>query len=253
MIVRDRLSVIIPAYDAASFIRQAIESVRAQAYHPLEVIVVDDGSRDNTADIAGSFGAPVICHRQENGGPPAARNRGLAMASGEYIGFLDADDLYEPGRLELQIGKLRQNPGVDIVIGRLTREELASRPGEPMTFKPVETEDQVNLHLGTCLFRRRVFERVGLMDERLRHSDDWDWFMRARELGVAMLLHGEIVLRQRLHGNNITRDRAANLHFLSVMLKHSLDRRRAASGQARTLPELASYHENARQKGDEEK
>ncbi len=248
MTVKNLVSVIIPAYNAASFIKDAIESVLAQQYPSIEVIVVDDGSNDDTASIAESFNPPVICHRQENGGPPVARNRGLAMAHGEYIAFLDADDLYEPARIQLQIGKLRQNPDTEVIIGRLIREELASKPGEPMVFKPVEAEDQISLQLGVCLFRRRVFERVGLMDKGLQHSDDWDWFMRARELGIPMLLHEDIVLRQRLHRNNITRDRSANLHFLSAMLKRSLDRRRNAAGEARSLPDLALYHENARQK-----
>jgi glycosyltransferase involved in cell wall biosynthesis len=253
MTIKNLVSVIIPAFDAAPFIKDAIESVLAQQYRPVEVIVVDDGSNDGTAPIAESFGPPVICHRQENGGPPVARNRGLTAAHGEYIGFLDADDLYEPARIQLQIDKLLQNPDIEVVIGRLVREELASEPGEPMTFKPLETGDQISLQLGVCLFRRSVFEQVGLMDKCLRQSDDWDWFMRARELGIPMLLHEDIVLRQRLHLNNITRDRTANLHFLPVMLKRSLDRRRNRAGQARSLPNLALYHENARQKDDAEK
>ncbi len=253
MTAANLLTIIIPAYDAAAFIGQAIESVLAQDYRPIEVIVVDDGSNDATADIAERFGAPVICHRQANGGPPAARNRGLAMARGEYIGFLDADDLYEQRCLNRQVEKLRQNPGIDVVIGRLIREELDTGPGEPPRFKPVETEPQMNLQLGTGIFRRQVFERVGCMDESLRQSDDWDWFMRARELQVAMLLHDEIVLRQRLHLNNITRDRAANQHYLTVMLKRSLDRRRAGSGQAQSLRNLVSDPENRRQDGDAEK
>jgi glycosyltransferase involved in cell wall biosynthesis len=241
----DLLSIIIPACNAEAFIKAAIESVLAQTYRPIELIVVDDGSKDRTAEIAGSFGPHLVCHRQANGGPPAARNQGLALAGGDYIGFLDADDVYEPDSCKFQIDKLRRHPGVEIVIGRLLREELAGSPGDAMTFKPVATETQIDLHLGVCIFRRRVFERVGLLDERLRHSDDWDWFMRARELGVVMLAHEEIVMRQRLHANNITRDRAANLHFLSVMLKRSLDRRRTESLPARHLPNLASYHEDA--------
>ena len=248
MMVKDLVSVIIPACNAASFIRSAVESVLSQDHSMVELIVVDDGSNDDTASIAESFGPPLICYRQENGGPPAARNRGLAIARGEYIGFLDADDLYEPGRIAFQIGKLRQNLSVDVVIGRLMREKLASAPGEPMTFEPLETEDRVSLQLGACLFRRSVFERIGLMEKSLRHSDDWDWFMRARELGVSMLLHDDIVLRQRLHLNNMTRDRTANLRFLPIMLKRSLDRRRAADRQAHNLPSLASFHERAHKK-----
>ena len=86
------------------------------------------------------------------------------------------------------------------------------------------------------------------MEKSLRHSDDWDWFMRAREQGVSMLLHDDIVLHQRLHLNNMTRDRTANLRFLPIILKRSLDRRRAADRQAHNLPSLASHHQRTHQK-----
>ena len=87
MTVKDLVSIVIPAYNAETFIKDAIESVLAQDYRPIEVIVVDDGSSDETACIAERFGSPVICHRQTNGGPPVARNRGLLLARGEYMGF----------------------------------------------------------------------------------------------------------------------------------------------------------------------
>src|SRR5215470_13666475 len=172
MTVRDLVSIIIPAYNAGAFIKDAIESILAQDYRPIEVIVIDDGSSDETASIAERFGPPVICHRQKNGGPPVARNRGLLIARGQYIGFLDADDLYEKGRMKLQFDKLQQNPGLAVVIGRLMREQLDEKPGGPIAFKTMEPDEYIWLQLGLCLFRRTVFERVGVMEENLRHSDD---------------------------------------------------------------------------------
>lgn len=243
MIVKDLVSIIIPAYNAEAFIQTAIESVLAQGHRPLEVIVVDDGSSDDTAGIAERFGPPVSCHRQKNGGPPVARNRGLAVARGEYIGFLDADDLYEPGRIELQLAKLRENPALEVVIGKKTCEQLASAPEEPVTFKPMQAGNHIDVSLGVCLFRRTAFERVGLMEESLRHCDDWDWFMRARELAVPMLLHEETVLRYRLHMNNITRDQEAGKRYLAIMLKRSIDRRRTRSGKAESLTKLSDFRE----------
>jgi len=252
--IKDLVSVIIPAYNAEAFINDALESVLAQDYRPIEVIVVDDGSSDNTARIAERFGQPVICHRQKNSGPPAARNLGLSIAQGEYIGFLDADDLYEPGRMTLQHDKLQKNPNVDIVIGRLMHEQLSGEPGGPMTYKPVETDDHTWLQLGLCLFRRSAFERVGVMEDALQHSDDWDWFMRARELQVPMILHDDIVLRARLHWSNMTRDRKAGKHFLAVMLKRSIDRRRnMAEGQPQSLTKLATHREAVTPKDGREK
>jgi glycosyltransferase involved in cell wall biosynthesis len=246
MIVKDLVSIVIPAYNAEAFIKAAIESVLAQGHRPLEVIVVDDGSSDGTADIAESFGPPVTCYRQNNGGPPVARNRGLAVAQGEYIGFLDADDLYEPGRIEFQLNKLMDNPAVEVVIGRKLCEQLASAPDEPAAFKPMEVSAHIDVSLGVCLFRRTAFERVGLMEESLRHCDDWDWFMRARELAVPMLLHEETVLRYRLHMNNITRDQEAGKRYLAIMLKRSIDRRRAQSGKAESLTKLSDFRETVK-------
>lgn len=243
MAVDGLISVIIPAFNAEAFIGLAISSVLSQDVPNCEVIVVDDGSSDATAAIAERFGPRATCIRRSNGGPPAARNQGLAQARGAFIGFLDADDVYEPGALALQSGKLLSNPAADIVVGRMQREALVSQPGEPVRFEEVATEDNISTQLGLCLFRRAVFDRVGRFEESLIQCDDWDWFMRAREMDVPMLLHRELVLRQRLHHNNITRDREANRHFMSMMLKRSLVRRRERSGRAESLPRLSASME----------
>ena len=128
--------------------------------------------------------------------------------------------------MKLQFDKLQQNPDLAIVMGRLVREQLDSEPGEPIAFKPMESDDIYVSNWGSASSAAPCLT-VGVMDESLRHSDDWDWFMRARELQVLMLLHEDIVLRARLHWNNMTRDRKAHMHFLPIMLKRSIDRRRA--------------------------
>jgi hypothetical protein len=127
------------------------------------------------------------------------------------------------------------------------REQLASKPGEPISFEPMESDERISLQLGLGLFRRTVFGQVGTMEESLRHSDDWDWFMRARELQVPMILHEDIVLRARLHRTNMTRDRKTDMHFAAAMLKRSIDRRRAmAKGQPQSLTKLAAYRQTAK-------
>lgn len=238
------ISVIMPAFNAAAYIAEGIRSILAQQHRPLEVIVVDDGSTDDTANIVAGFGSPVRCCTQKNAGPPSARNKGLSMARGDYVAFLDADDVYEPGKLELQLKKLQENPQVDIVVGKMVREQLASGPGEPPVFVPKEQEDHVSLQLGTVLFRRVAFDKVGVFEKSLNSTDDWDWFMRARELRIGILMHKDVVLKQRLHFTNITRDREAGMHYLALMLKRSIDRRRA-QGTADSLPKLADYEEAA--------
>src|SRR6266536_3462505 len=111
------VSVILPVYNGARFLRDAVESVRRQRYEPLETIIVDDGSTDETREIATGFPGEVSYVRQENAGPPAARNTGLRLARGTLIGFLDADDVWTDDKLALQVPRLLEEPSVDAVLG----------------------------------------------------------------------------------------------------------------------------------------
>jgi glycosyltransferase involved in cell wall biosynthesis len=239
------VSVVMPVWNGAAFLGEAIESVLAQAHRPLEIVVVDDGSTDGSGGIAARFGNLVRCHRQENRGAAAARNRGVALARGPSIAFLDADDLYEPDKLAEQIPRLSAYPDRDVVIGARQYERLVADEGDRdprPRFEPMHDE-HLSLQLGCGLFRRRVFERVGAFDETLRITDDWDWFLRARECGVGLLLHRDLVLRQRIHRSNITRQRDLALKEEMLVLKRSLDRRRRRGGGAMVLPPLSSFFE----------
>ncbi|MEI8357949.1 MAG: hypothetical protein RL698_547 [Pseudomonadota bacterium] len=238
------VSIVIPVRNGAGFLAEGIRSVLAQAHRPIEIVVVDDGSTDDSAAIAESLGAPVRVFRQANAGAPAARNRGIGLACGSILGFLDADDLYAPDKLALQLARLESYPDRDVVIGRSRYLSLVDDGLSERRFAVIE-EDHVALQLGTALFRREVFDRVGWLDESLLHCDDWDWFMRAREAEVALLLHRHVVLEQRLHGGNLTRDRAAGKRYQMMMFKRSLDRRRARGGVAVSLPPLSSFREPA--------
>ncbi len=236
------VSIVMPVYNGGDFIAEGIASILAQPYRPLEVIVVDDGSTDDSAMIAEQFGDLVRCYRQPNAGTPAARNRGLGLARGEVIGFLDADDLFAPNKLAQQLPRLVANPGVDVVIGGNQYWILNGGAGSAPDFTPMES-DHLTLQLGCTLFRRTVFERIGTFDETMRYCDDWDWFMRAREQGVGLLIHRDTVLHQRVHVGNITRQRDVSSHYQLLMFKRSLDRRRAQGGEPVVLPPLSSFIE----------
>ncbi len=230
-----RASVIVPVYNGAAFIGDAIESILAQGYAPLEVLVVDDGSTDATADVVRSFRNRVRYFRQDNAGPAAARNRGLALASGELIAFLDADDLWPDRKLEAQARYLREHPETDVVLGRI---EYLRLPGASET--PIRFEDGGNtvtsVHLGSGLFRRSVFERVGHFDPELHYSEDHDWMLRAREAGVRLAVMDDITLVYRIHAGNMTRDKGLADVSMARVLKKSIDRRRAIAGGARARP-----------------
>jgi len=223
------VSVIIPAYNAASFLPHAVASIDRQDYHPLEIIVVDDGSTDNTADVARSLPSVSRYIHQQNQGPSAARNRGLKLAEGEFIAFLDADDQWPTGKLELQIGRLRAEPQLDVVLGRI---QYISLPGAEAIDIAFETEERTltHVHLGSGVYRRGVFERVGLFEESLRYSEDVDWFMRAREEDISMVILEDVTLLYQLHPGNMTRAMTGDSSKLAAVMRLSLERRRRRSG-----------------------
>ena len=218
------VSVIIPVFNAERHLESTLASVIRQ--RPLEIIVVDDGSTDGSANIARRAGGVVRCISQPNAGPPAARNAGLRLARGELINFLDADDLWTDDRLAVQLAVLSRQPDAGLVAGKFQWVRDVAASGEAPQLVPLDNPRHP-LSLGTALIRRRAFETVGSLDESLRFNDDVDWYLRARELGLAMALHPEVVLWYRRHERNITNDIATGRGYFITALKKSLDRRRA--------------------------
>jgi glycosyltransferase involved in cell wall biosynthesis len=219
--VTERLvSVIVPAYNAETFIAEALDSAFEQDYDPLEVIVVDDGSTDRTAEVAARYEVQLV--RQSNRGPAAARNAGLALARGEYIAILDADDIWPSDRLSALVGAL--SAGAGIAIG-LT--EFFVTPGEPTPpHYPFGIPNPHSGHMTAVLARRTVFEMIGAYNEQFRLSEDIDWFMRAREAGVVIESVDRVVSRYRIHARNTSRDKEAVRAMWLRALRSSLARRR---------------------------
>lgn len=217
------ISTIIPVFNGAVFIRAALDSIVAQQYPHMEIVVIDDGSMDDTALEVRKFAQgspiPVIYLRQENLGPAAARNRGMALANGEILAFQDADDLWTPDKLAVQLPLFELPEPAEVVMGRAKIfVEGSSSPDR------AETGDFLGFQ--AALFRRSVFSQVGLLNENLRIGEDMDWFMRAREAGVRIRLHPEAVLFYRRHANNLTSAAMGNSKVTLFLLKQSLARRR---------------------------
>jgi glycosyltransferase involved in cell wall biosynthesis len=217
------------AYNAERYLGEAIESVFAQTHRPLELIVVDDGSTDGTAEVARSYGDRIAFLQQENAGNGAARNAAVRAARGNLLAFLDADDRFTPRKLELQAEPLRADPALDVVFGHVREfvspdlpEEVRGRVRPPA---PVQPWAAPNL----MLVRREAFERVGPFATDVRVGVTVDWYARALEAGLRSYVHPEVVLERRLHdANNGIREASSRAQYLRV-LKASLDRRRAAS------------------------
>ena len=180
------VSVVIPTYNLATFLPGAVEGVRAQGWDDLEIIVVDDGSTDETAGALESLAkenASLRWFRQENAGAAAARNRGIEESRGEFVAFLDADDLWLPGKLDAQFEALANKPEASFSYTDVTLrhpegvdEDLACGiPGQPLLLQLLGG----NLFATpTVLVRRECFKEVGLFDASLRTGEDWDMWMR---------------------------------------------------------------------------
>jgi glycosyltransferase involved in cell wall biosynthesis len=238
------VSAIIPVYNGEAFLAEAVETIRQQNYHPLEIIIVDDGSTDNTERIARGFNKEVIYVRQENSGPPAARNRGIKMAKGDLIGFLDVDDLWSENKLGLQVTLLKDASSVEIVVGYTQILMLKGAVDGESSFRKW-SDPVLTMNVGSALFKISVFDKVGLFDETQRYCDDWDWFMRARELNVPILIHKEVTHYYRRHERNMTNQGKLGNHYFIGMLKKSLDRRRQNNdSQAESLPSLSFFGED---------
>jgi len=217
-----RLSVIVPVYEMGRYLPEAIASIEAQGVDDVEIIVVDDGSTDETPQVVATLGDRVVAIRQDNAGPAAARNRGLAVARGDLIAFLDADDLWPEGKLELQVGRLDGDPELDAVLGRIQFVALEDGVVPEVEFEDPDAQTATHVHLGSGVYRRRAFDRIGGFDESLRFSEDVDWFMRAREAGLKIAIVADVTLVYRLHGSNMTRElRPADLRLVSVLKSHS--------------------------------
>jgi glycosyltransferase involved in cell wall biosynthesis len=242
---RPLLSAIIPCYNAARFLPEAVASVLAQRYEPLEILVIDDGSTDDTPEVAASLAPAIQYLRQENRGPSAARNLGLRQARGEFIGLLDADDLWPEGKLDLQVGRLLENPTLDLVNGRVRYVQLPGGRIPDLRFEGPGCT-MAGIYNGAAVYRRRAFDRAGLFDEELRYSEDHDWFLRARETGLSMVILAEVTLLYRMHDSNMTRHVPDRNAIQALILHKSLQRRRRRSGTAAELPPWSSYDESRR-------
>jgi glycosyltransferase involved in cell wall biosynthesis len=225
------VSVVIPVFEGERFLAEAVESVLAQTLPPGEVIVVDDGSSDRSAAVAESFGAAVRVIRTPHRGVSAARNTGVADSTGELIGFLDADDLMKPDRLERQAAVLAERPELDLVLGRaeIVAEDGAELP-EVITATPAPMAgDRESYYAMTVLVRRKAFDRVGPFDPELRLAQDGDWLMRAFEAGLAHDVMEEPLTVRRFHGANASYDTAGARRANFDILRRRATRHRARS------------------------
>jgi glycosyltransferase involved in cell wall biosynthesis len=220
----DLVSVVMPARDEEPFIAEAIESVLAQSHRSVELIVVDDGSSDRTAEIAEGYWVRVL--RRSHRGAAAAQNAGLAVARGTFWTVFDADDVMPLERLAHQVSCLNRQPDLGIVLG-LT--EAFVNPGEPRPahYNPAWDDGPFPACAGTLMARRSVLDLVGAFDEDLPLAYDIEWLARAKDGAVKAGLLDDVCLRYRIHSGNVTADSSAVHLAMLRVLRGSVRRGRA--------------------------
>ena len=217
------VSVVIPVFNGAPYIAEAIASVQAQTRGAAEIVVVDDGSTDGGGEIAQGL-ADVRVARQSQAGQAAARNHGARLARGEWLAFLDADDLWAPRKLELQLAALARDPELAMVFGHAVQFRDGRAPA---------SEAALPAHLpGAMLLRRSMFARIGGYRGEWKVGEVVEWYARALDLGLKSVCLPEVVLYRRIHGDNLGVRESGARHHSARALKHVLDRRRAGAAQA---------------------
>jgi len=205
-----RVSVVIPTYNYGRWVAEAIDSALAQTLPPIEVIVVDDGSTDDTAAVLAAYGDRIRVIRQRNQGPATARNAGIAAARGDVVAFLDADDLWKPRKLELQMARFDAGPSLGFVHCGVetfdadgnTLDVLAGREGR-LAADLLRLRTDVVAGPGSSLaVPKAVAEEIGGFDATLPRSEDWDFCYRiAARYPIGYV--AEPLVRYRLHGTGI--------------------------------------------------
>lgn len=219
----------IPVRDGETYLAEAIESVLGQTRPCDQLIVVDNGSSDRSAEVAAGFGPRVEIVEEPCPGIGAARNAALRVARGDFLAFLDADDVWEAEKTALQLAAFEAEPGLQLAFGHVRQfvsPDLAAGEAESIR---VPAAPQPGLYIGAMLARRTAVEAIGPWPEDVRVSDGLSFLLRARELGLAQAMLGPTVTLRRVHGANHSIHNRDERGEFARHLKRSLDRRREAA------------------------
>lgn len=228
-----KVSVVISTYNHASFIAESIDSVLAQTYRDFEVIVIDDGSTDNTEEVLKPYLDRIRLIKQENSGLPVARNAGIKEAKGEYIAFQDSDDIWLPDKLEKQMKYLEKNPHFDLVCGNgisfgnegnterllVRNKRLRAIEKEGVTLK--NTYRKSRLFPSTWVIKKKVLEELGGFDTIFRTGQDVEFTYRFLLKHKAAFIN-EVLFKRRTHSTNISRVNSEPKILLAIRITEKL-------------------------------
>ena len=211
------ISCIVTVFNGERFLGEALDSILAQSYRRLEIIVVDDGSTDATAEVAARYAQRIRYLRQPNGGAASAKNRGLSVAQGELIAFLDADDIWHPDKLTRQQARLLTLPELTLCFTRFQNFWTPELSDEAERYRDDPMAAPLSAwSIGTLLVARAVFVQLGQFQEGLRGNENMLWFLHAAGKGARIEVLPEVLMQRRIHGLNDLRRGWAHARDLFV-------------------------------------
>ena len=224
------ISCIVPVFNGERYLGEALDSILAQTYRPREIIVVDDGSTDGTAEVAAEYGKRVTYVWQANAGEAAARNLGLNTARGEFAAFLDADDLWHPEKLARQIARFWERPEIDLSFTRFQNFWMPELAAEEKRYQARPLSQPVSAYsICTLLARHTVFEKFGnFPDHDPLRPQNMIWFLRAAERGAVIEILPDVLMYRRLHSANLSRKNALEDFFPILKAWRDYQRRQQA-------------------------
>lgn len=224
------ICVIIPVWNGENYLSEAIHSALNQDYEEKEIIVVNDGSTDRTKEIIQSFGVKIRSIDQENKGLGASRNAAIRLSRGEYLAFLDHDDLWHPKKLSTQMKAMQEARNDPLIFSNVQQFICPSLTEEERKKVAVDSTIRPAPLAGTLLISRKRFDQIGpFLEERKQLGEFIEWYLRASEMKIPILMLNEMALYRRVHDDNMGRRELNRRSDYLKILKASLDRRRMAS------------------------
>jgi len=207
------VSVIIPTYNSAKFISGSVSSVTNQTYSNIEILIIDDGSTDNTEAVVQALSGPIRYIKQINSGPSSARNRGIAQSKGKYIAFLDVDDEWEPSKIESQVIFFENDKNLSIVATGYVRCDAGLSPVETIVLAiPSKNRGVVPFRMlleknqlltSSIMIKKQTLDECGFFDEKIYFGEDWDLWVRTAQLGGIGYIQTPLA-KYRAHGGGLT-------------------------------------------------
>ena len=223
------VSIIMPVYNMEKYVADSIQSILDQTYPAIELIAINDGSTDGSWNVITLFGDKVVTvNRATNGGIAAGRNDGLAVATGQFIAFADADDLWELEKLSEQMRQFATDPNLDISFCMIQNFISPELPADIQATRHCPPDPMPGKISGTAVIKRSSFDRVGNLNPNYRVGEFIDWMARATEQGLTHAMVEKVLYRRRIHDTNTgVIERPSRADYLKIV-KAALDRKRAS-------------------------